>query len=186
MLEILVPSIEYYDEERNIFVDTKATKIQLEHSLLSISKWESKWKIPFMDQSSTKTEEQMIDYIRCMTINKDVDPKVFRLMPTEIRKQIDDYMNSSMTATWFREEGPKKRSREIITSEIVYWWMFSQGIPLECQKWHINRLLTQIRVCSEKNRELSNSGKRGRMSKDKLSNRKALNSKRKSRLNSKG
>lgn len=188
MLQVFVPGVEYYDETRNVFVETKSAKLQLEHSLLSIAKWEAKWHKPFYDLSSEKTEEEFIDYIRCMTITQNVDPSIYSVIPIQVRRQIENYMNEPMTATWFRKEEEKSRKREIITAEIIYWWMFAQGIPLECQKWHINRLLTQIRVCSEKNREVSDPKMRNgrRMSKRSISDRKSLNQRRKNRLNSKG
>lgn len=188
MLQVLIPEIEYYDERENAFVEIMPTKLTLEHSLLSIAKWEAKWNKPFYDLSSDKTEEEWLDYIRCMTITQNVDQSIYKAMPLQVRKQIEDYMDQPMTATWFRKEEGKSRNREIITAEIIYWWMFSQGIPLECQKWHINRLLTQIRVCNEKNRESYDSkrGKRRKASRKSISDRKSLNQRRKERLNSKG
>lgn len=188
MLNIVIPGVEYFDEKQNCFVEVKTTKLQLEHSLFSIEKWEAKWHKPFYNWSEEKTEEERIDYIRCMTITQNVDPKIYHLIPNQVKKQIEEYMNDPMTATWFRKEEGKPRNREVITSEIIYWWMFAQGIPLECQKWHINRLLTQIRVCSEKNKESSDpkSGKRKRMSRKSLADRKSLNQSRKSELNSRG
>lgn len=187
MLHVVIPGVEYYDESRNLFIETKPTKLQLEHSLVSIAKWESKWHKPFYDISKGKTESEFQDYIRCMTITQNVDPKIYSVIPSNVRREIEDYMQDSMTATWFREEETRRKSREVITAEIIYWWMFAQGIPLECQKWHINRLLTQIRVCSEKNKEAQESGKKNRRSSRKdISNRKALNDQRKAKLNSKG
>lgn len=188
MLNIVIPGREYYDEKNNIFVEIPPTKLQLEHSLLSIEKWESKWHKPFYSKIDDKTEEERIDYIRCMTITQNVNPEIYLFIPIEIRKKIKEYMDAPMTATWFRKEEVKSGNQEIITAEIIYWWMFSQGIPLECQKWHINRLLTQIRVCSEKNKEMNDPkrGKRTRASKQSISNRKSLNERRKNRLNSKG
>lgn len=188
MLHIVIPGSEYYDEVQNLFIETKPAKLQMEHSLLSIAKWEAKWHKPFYDPSGEKTEEEWADYFRCMTITQNVDPSIYSSIPLNSRKEIEEYMNDSMTATWFREEEEKTRNKEIITAEIIYWWMFAQEIPLECQKWHINRLLTQIRVCSEKNKELSDPkrGKNRKMTKNSLSNRKALNQRRKARLNSKG
>lgn len=188
MLHVVIPGVEYYDEVQNLFVETKSTKLQMEHSLFSIAKWEAKWHKPFYDQSSEKTDEEWIDYLRCMTITQNVDPLVYSSLPKAIENEIKVYMNDSMTATWFREEESRSRNREVITSEIIYWWMFSQGIPLDCQKWHINRLLTLVRVFSEKNKEASDPKRRKgrRSSKNDLSNRKSLNERRKARLNSKG
>lgn len=150
MLTITIPGAEMYDESRNEFITTKAQTLQLEHSLVSISKWESKWKKPFLSKDK-KTHEETLDYIRCMTLTQNVDPKVFLIIPNNIIQKITEYIDSPMTATWFNEKDEKKKSSEIVTSEIIYYWMISNNIPFECQKWHLNRLLTLIRVCNIKN-----------------------------------
>lgn len=151
MLKISVPAVELYDDVRNEFIDVKGQTLTLEHSLVSISKWESKWKRPFF-KDPPKTTEELQDYVRCMTLTQNVDPNVYRAIPENIYTQITDYMNDSMTATWFSERNQRRNTR-IITSELIYCWMFQLGVPMECQKWHINRLMTLIRVCSEETRE---------------------------------
>lgn len=150
MLELLVPGRELFNEETSEFSYTKEATLQLEHSLLSISAWESKWHKPFLGKDDNRKLEETIDYIRCMTLNKHVDPSVYNnLTDTEISKVID-YIENPMTATTFREN-KRPPSREIITSELIYYWMVSLNIPFECQKWHLNRLLTLIQVCNIKN-----------------------------------
>ena len=140
----------YFDEARNLFIDLPARTIEMEHSLLSLSKWESQWKIPFLSQDKL-TEEQVLDYVQHMTLTRNVDRlSLETLSPANIAK-VNDYIKDPMTATTFYGGENKPGRREVITSEIIYYWMVALQIPFECQKWHINRLLTLIRVCSEKN-----------------------------------
>ena len=179
MLSIVVPEREYYDEDKNEFIHSKETTLQLEHSLVSLSKWESKWNKPFLS-SKDKTDEEILDYIRCMTITQNVDPSVYLRLSKKNIEQIVNYINLPMTATTFsdRENGKKG---EIITAEIVYYWMISLNVPFECQKWHLNRLLTLIKVCSIKNTPPK------KMSKSEiLSRNRALNASRRRALGSKG
>ena len=150
MLQIVVPERELWDEEKEEFVYTKKQKLQLEHSLVSISKWESKWCKPYLSKES-KTHEELLDYIRCMTITQNVDPYVYYCLTKENMEQIQKYIEAPMTATTFSKEPKGCSSRETITAEIIYYWMISLGIPLECQKWHFNRLFTLIKVCNIKN-----------------------------------
>lgn len=150
MLVITVPPQEYLDETTNTFKTTEAATLQLEHSLLSISKWESKWHKPFLS-NDPKTETELIDYIRCMTINSGVKPEVYYMLPSDSLIKIRDYIDDSMTATWFNRKEKSRTSRKIITSEVIYSWMITLGIPFECQKWHLNRLMTLIEVCSIQN-----------------------------------
>lgn len=150
MLEIEIPRTEIWDNENEMFSYVDSCKLVLEHSLISISKWESKWNKPFLTRDE-KTPEEMIDYVKCMTINR-VDSVVFSCLTNDNYKQINDYIAAPMTATTFRENGGAPRgNREIMTAEVIYFYMISFGIPFECEKWHINRLLTLIRVCSIKN-----------------------------------
>jgi len=149
MLKIIVPAIEKWDEDRQEFLSTKETELCLEHSLVSVSKWESKWHKYFIGNNNL-TSEMLIDYIRCMTMTQNVDPDIFYAIDEETMTKIKDYISDSQTATWFSENNDK-HGRDIITSEIIYYWMIALQIPFECQKWHLNRLLTLIRVCNEKN-----------------------------------
>lgn len=149
MLEVMVPGQEFFDESKMEFIETRPTKLQLEHSLVSISKWESKWHKAFLGHGN-RTREESLDYIRCMTINRDVDPMVYRGIPDSIMRKINDYIDDPMTATTF-SENEKKGGKQIITSELLYYYMTALNIPFECQKWHLNRLLVLIRICSIKN-----------------------------------
>lgn len=158
MLYLTVPETEAYDEEKNEFVIlNKEQRIQLEHSLVSLSKWESKWKTPYLEKTKdTITEEQSIDYIRCMTITQNVPQGVYDaiLSNPSLMSKIQEYIDDPMTATWFSDDAKNGKhgmpGRQIITSELVYYWMLSFNIPFECEKWHLNRLMTLIRVCSVK------------------------------------
>ena len=149
MLTIIVPESEIYNEETNEFITINETVLRLEHSLVSISKWESKWKKPFLGRES-KTRKELIDYIRCMTITQNVPDAVYLCLTNENYDQIGAYIEDSMTATWFSDR-TNKPNTEIITSELIYYWMVAFNIPWEAQKWHLNRLLTLIKVCSIKN-----------------------------------
>jgi len=153
MLKIYVPAMELYISKTNEFVYTKPVSLSLEHSLLSVSKWEAKWKKPFIAKSHTKAE--MADYIRCMTLGQEADKIIYDNMPPALLKSINDYINDEMTATWFskRPNGVNVHATgrsSAITSELIYYWMVEHGIPFECQKWHLNRLLTLIRICNIK------------------------------------
>lgn len=151
MLQISIPESEYFDEKTDTFINVKACTLQLEHSLLSLSKWESKWCKPFLGKEE-KTEEMVRDYVRCMTLNKDVDPMAYEAIPQSEFIRIKEYINAPMTATWFNDKDKKAPNRQTITSELIYYWMIAQNIPFECEKWHLNRLFTLIRVCGEKNK----------------------------------
>lgn len=148
MLEIHVDAIEQYNEDTNEFYYINSQILKMEHSLLSVSKWEAKWHKPFLTNNE-KTAEEIFDYIRCMTINT-VDPIVFNCLSAENLKDIQEYIDNSMTATTIHEVMTKKNS-EIVTSELIYYWMVAFNIPFECEKWHLNRLLTLIRICNIKN-----------------------------------
>lgn len=180
MLQITIPAIEQWDEKKQEFVISKEQTLSLEHSLVSLSKWESKHCKPFLGKDA-KTTEEIIDYIKCMTITQNVPSEVYNNITTENIAQINRYIESPMTATWFSKEGPNKPNREQITSELVYYWMISLNIPFECQKWHLNRLLTLIRVCNVKNQP-----PKKRSKKEIMSRNAALNAARRKQLNTKG
>lgn len=154
MLQIHIPAIaDFWDEEKEEFISIKGCDLALEHSLISISKWESKWKVPFLIKKK-KTNEQLLDYIRCMTITQNVDPRVYDYIPPDEIQKINDYIDDDHTATFFRDDGKKgKRDDSILTSEVIYYYMIALQIPMECQKWHLGRLMTLIKVCNEKNKE---------------------------------
>lgn len=181
MLTIVIPSNEKWNEITEEFIYSKSQTIQLEHSLVSISKWEAKWKKPFLS-SKDKTNDETLDYIRCMTITQNVSPEIYFHLTKENLKDIEDYIESSMTATIFsRDNNSNKGSTEIITSEIIYYWMIALNIPFECQKWHIKRLLTLIKVCDIKNQTPQKQSTR-----DIMIENTRINEERKRRLNTKG
>lgn len=150
MLSITVPEFDYYDEETNQFRSVKSRALQLEHSLISISKWESKWEKPFLEMLTELTNDQFFDYIRCMTITPNVDPLIYYGLTPKNQSDIIGYMNAKMTATTVKMKETFGK-RKIVTSELIYYWMVAMGIPFECEKWHINRLLALIQVCSVEN-----------------------------------
>lgn len=151
MLEITVPETELYNEATQEFVNIKPTTLRLEHSLISLSKWESKYCKAFISKKSL-TMEELLYYIQCMTVTQNVDPKVYLGLTSANLEEIKAYIAAPMTATHFRNDGSKaKGSNESITSELIYYWMVVNQIPFECQRWHLNRLLTLIRVCNVKN-----------------------------------
>lgn len=149
MLKITIPGGEQYDEVNNEFITLKEATLQLEHSLVSLSKWESKWKKPFLSKEE-KTTEQMVDYIRCMTITQSVRPEIYSFVTNDNVAKIQAYIDDSMTATIIGSVA-KPPQRRTITAELIYCWMIALQIPFECQKWHLNRLLTLINVCSIEN-----------------------------------
>jgi hypothetical protein len=153
MLQIVVPETELFDEKTETFIHTKDTQLKLEHSLLSISKWESKWCKPFLGDGTKvhRTTKEMIDYIECMTLNT-VPKEVYSALTKQNIKDISDYINSPMTASTVVTY--KKRNQikpDIVTSELIYYWMIACQIPFECEKWHINRLIMLIKICNAKN-----------------------------------
>ena len=179
MLEITVPGIELYDENTNEFIYHEDKRIQLEHSLVSISKWESTWCKPFLS-GKDKTAEEVLDYVKCMTITEGVTDDIYARLSKDNFAMINDYIGRPMTATTFPVE-QNKGSREIITSEIIYYWMVAFNIPFECQYWHLNRLLTLVRVCNVKNNPPK------KMSRNEVLNRnKALNEARRKQFNTRG
>ena len=151
MLTIIVPESESFDPVTETFFSTKEQKLVLEHSLYSIAKWESKWNKVFLDKREEKTIEESRDYIKCMTITQNVDPAIYYALTDKNYQEITEYMQAPMTATWFSNDN-RPPSREIITSEVIYYYMAALQIPFECDKWHLNRLMTLIHVCSEKNK----------------------------------
>ena len=185
MLHIKIPlSPEGWDEQKQEFVEPKTQTLQLEHSLVSLSKWESKWCKPFLSNTE-KTDEETLDYIKCMTLTQNVSPDIYNHLSRENIAQINDYINAPMTATTFSMEmggGRGGSNGELITAELIYYWMIALNIPFDpCQKWHINRLLTLVRVCNIKNQPPKKMSRR-----DTLRRNSELNAARRSRMNSKG
>ena len=153
MLQLTIPGVEEWDPVKEEFATViKEHTLQLEHSLVSLSKWEAKWCKPFLAQDTT-TFEETADYVRCMTITQNVNPNVYKYLTDDNVHAVKDYIDAKMTATWFSDKAGKKgkRGNETITSELIYFWMIAYNIPFTCEKWHLNRLLTLIRVCEIKN-----------------------------------
>ena len=178
---ITIPDIEAFDDESEKFVYVKGRTFVIEHSLVSISKWESKWKKPFIT-TKEKTIEELQDYVRCMTLTQNVDEEIYKYIPVPIMNEIIEYMNDPMTATWFSDvDKHNGRNGETITSELIYYWMTAANIPIECQKWHLNRLMTLIRIAGEKNQPPKKMSKN-----DILKQNKSLNAMRRARAKSRG
>ena len=181
MLQITVPiSPEGWDEERQEFVDPQVKTLQLEHSLVSISKWESKWHKAFLSKKD-KTEEEIFDYIKCMTLTQNVDPSVYDHLTVDNVNQIKAYIEDPMTATVINTNSLDKSNKETVTSELIYYWMIALNIPSEYQKWHINRLLKLIEVCNVKN-----SPPKKRSKSDIMRSNAALNAARRKQLGTRG
>lgn len=150
MFRLPVNGGELFDERLGEFITVKSTVLQLEHSLISLSKWESKWHKPFLSKE-VKTDEEIRDYIRCMTIMQNVDPMVYTVLTRKDVEDVEKYLSDPMTATVISRQAQKGRQRNV-TSELIYYWMVSFGIPFDpCEKWHLNRLMTLIDVCSIEN-----------------------------------
>lgn len=181
MLSVRVPiSPEGWDDEKEEFVEPTYLVLELEHSLVSISKWESKWRKAFLS-GKEKTPEETIDYIKCMTLN-DVDSDVYHHLTQENIVEINKYIEAPMTATVLKQDqNTPGKSKDVTTSELVYYWMISNNIPFECQHWHINRLLTLIKVCAVKN---GGPSKRGQN--EIMRDYAAINKANRARFNSKG
>lgn len=183
MLSLIIPSVEGWDENKEEFVELKKEqKLILEHSLVSISKWESKWHKPFLSKEP-KTLAETIDYVKCMTITQNVPDEVYNRLRNEHIQQVSDYIEDSMSATWFREDNLRRRNNGVITSELIYYWMVALNIPWNCEKWHLNRLLTLIRICNEENQPKK---KRTRNRQEFIDQRRMENEARKKKWNTKG
>lgn len=181
MLRIEVPLVpEGWDEEKEEFIPPKVQVLQLEHSLVSLSKWESKWCKPFLS-AKEKTDEETLDYIKCMTLTQNVKPEVYEHLTRANVDAIYEYINAPMTATRFSERSNNHKNGRVVTAELIYHWMIIWNIPFECQKWHINKLLTLIRVCSEEN------APKKKMSQSEIAKQNAkLNEARRKQMNTRG
>ena len=179
MLKVTIPAIEYYDEDKEEFLSSKEVVLLLEHSLVSLSKWESKWCKPFLSKDD-KTVQETRDYIACMTITQNVDPSVYNRLTSENIQKVEEYIEAPMTATSIKNN-KRGLNRETITSEIIYYSMIALNIPFECQKWHLNRLITLINVCNIKSNPPKKMGRR-----ELLNRNAALNSARRKELGTRG
>ncbi|QED11522.1 hypothetical protein PP914_gp032 [Arthrobacter phage Qui] len=182
MLTLIIPPNEAYDERANEFIKSPEVELELEHSLVSLSKWEAIWEKPFLGTEAKSAEETM-SYVHCMTLTPDIPPEITQRLTNDHLTQINKYIDAKMSATWFNERATQGRpkSREIITSELIYYWMIAHTIPFECQYWHLNRLFTLIKVCNAKN------APEKKMSKNEmLAQRNKLNAQRKAELKTSG
>lgn len=180
MLSIVIPQLDLWDEAKEEFIILPPVSLDFEHSLVSIAAWEAKYHTPFLHKEQL-TSEEIMDYIQFMTITKNVSPETYLRLTEDNVKQIKDYIYDPMTATTFSKDRPGRRNREVVTSEIIYYWMIALNIPCEYQHWHLNRLLTLIRVCNIKN---SPPKKRNMM--DIIRRNEALNEMRKQKYNTSG
>lgn len=187
MLIINTEKREFFDEVKQEFVDIPEYTLHMEHSLVSISKWESEYEKPFLNAKEKRSQEETLFYIKCMTFEQNIPDEVFSNLSIKNQKKINAYIEKKMTATWFKDpkEAEKSiRGNSVITSELIYYWMIELGIPVEFQKWHINHLLTLIKVCNEKHKEQSGDNK---MTKQQVMARnKMLNAKRRAKYKTKG
>lgn len=180
MLRLKIAPTEMWDERKQEFVQTGERELMLEHSLVSLAKWESKWKKPFLDQKP-KTGDEMLDYVRCMTITQNVSPETYSRLTAGNMAEIEQYISLPMTATTFPAERHGNRNGEKTTAELIYYWMVALNIPFECEKWHLNRLLALIRVCNLKNQPARKKSQRAI-----LQENRALNAARRQRLRTRG
>jgi hypothetical protein len=190
MLKITIPATEHFDEEKDQFLTSPELTLEFEHSLVSLSKWESIWEKPFLGPEE-KTREETLGYMQCMCLTPDVPPEVFHSLSNEHIEQLNAHISAKMSATFFTEDPAKARGpqrKELITSEVIYYWMISHSIPVEFEHWHLNRLITLIQVCNRKNQEAESKGKKptGLRDKNALTERQRLNEARKAQLGNSG
>lgn len=179
MLQITLP-VELWDEGKQEFVYLPGQTLELEHSLASLSKWESKMGKPFLTKDA-KTYEESLEYLKCMMLTPGVTEETYEYLMSHQLHKVDDYINSSMTATILPPNRGRKGRPEIITAEVIYYWMIAMQIPSQYEYWHLNKLITLIGVCNVKN-----SPTKKRSSDEILRDQMALNEERCKQLNSKG
>lgn len=181
MLQIIVPDTEVFNENTQEIYTLKGCKLQLEHSLVSLSKWESKWKKPFLAKND-KTNQEVLEYIKCMTITQNVPDYIYKCLTEQNVTDILNYIDDPMTATTINNPRKSKIDNEILTAEILYYYMFTAGIPKECEKWHLNRLIMLLKVFG-----IKNNTKPHKMPREEyLNRRRALNEQRKAKFKSHG
>jgi len=182
MLSITIPAMEIFDEATSMFDTVPEISLTLEHSLVSLSKWESEFEKPFLTPDE-KSNEEALGYIRAMTTTEGIPPEAYKRLTNEHISQINAYIEAKMTATWFSDTGKAKRppSREQVTSELIYFWMSNYQINIEAQHWHLKRLITLIEVHSKKNEPPKKMGKQ-----EMLAQRAKINAERQQRLGTKG
>lgn len=179
-LKLHVIPDEQFDPETNTFYTPKPQTIVLEHSLISISRWESKWHKSYLE-TEHKTREEVLDYVRCMTLTSGVDPRLYLSLPAKTQNEIVEYLNDPATATVLKQQKTKGGKRDKVTSELIYYWMTIYNIPFECEKWNIKRLLVLIQICSAKSTPPKKVGKN-----QMWQNYSQLNNKRKAAMHTRG
>lgn len=179
MLRIIVPGGELFNEETNEFTEFDPVVLDLEHSLVSLSKWESKFQKPFL-VGGEKSSEEVLGYVEAMVLTLDFPKEALTRLSNANLSEINDYIDSSQSATTFSDKASNSRG-EIVTSELIYYWMIGFNIPIECENWHLNRLFALLKICSIKN------SKEKKMSPQALAERnRKLNEERRKKLNSRG
>lgn len=184
MLTIVLPKRESWDSKNQVFIDDAELVIELEHSLVSLSKWESIFKKPFLSEDD-KTELELLGYVRAMCLTPNLPPDAFQRLTKEHWQQINEYLNDSMTATWFSSKEPDRPGTQKITSELIYYWMDAAQINWEAQNWHLNRLFTLIRVHAEHNAAAQKPKGKG-LSQEAMRDRRALMEQRRREYGSNG
>jgi len=150
MLVLHLPETELFDESDGTFYKTEPITLRLEHSLISVSKWESKWKTPFLDKKD-KSREEIDGYIEAMILNENFPPGVISRFGSEHYRAINEYIESTESATTFGKMPERKGRGETITAELIYYWMVAFQIPFVCETWHLNRLFALVKICNIKN-----------------------------------
>lgn len=180
MLTITVPAVELFDEAKSEFIDLPEVTLSLEHSLVSLSRWESKWKKSFLF-AKDKTSDEIHGYIQAMCLDENIPAGVFARLTRDNYESINEYINEQMTATTFAEMPNQRASRDIVTAELIYYWMIALQVPVECESWHLNRLMALIKVANLKNQPAKKMGKN-----QMLAERARLNEERKAKYGSSG
>lgn len=182
MLTLTILGQEYFDTDKQEFVYPESVVLELEHSLVSLSKWEQIWEKPFLAPGE-KTTEEVYSYIKCMCLNDDVTDEQLKFLSAENMTQINEHLDAKMTATTFHEipGQPNSRGREQVTNELIYYWMVSFKIPFETQYWHLNRLITLIKVLNAKNQPAKKMGRR-----EQMSQQRQLNAQRRAQMGTSG
>lgn len=179
MLKLTVLGTETFNDVTSEFGSEGDVVLELEHSLVSLSKWEAEFEKPFLTNDQ-KTAVEILAYIKAMCLDPDIPESVFEKLSGENFREINSYIDAKMTATWFNENRSAP-SREVVTSELIYYWMTVYTIPFSCETWHLNRLFTLIRICNikhDKPKTMSRS--------DQAAEQRRLNNERKNRFNSTG
>lgn len=178
MLEIELEELEAWDDKKQEFVVLKNEVVCLEHSLKSISEWEAKWKVPFLD-TTPRTKQMILDYVSCMVVSE--VPKGFlERLKTRDFSRIQEYIDDSRTASWISSEDNTNDGSKV-TSELIYYWMVTAGIPFSAEEWHLNRLMMLIKIYGEKNKP-----EKKRSREDILERNRELNEKRRREMGTNG